>query len=73
MMANQGMPLTSRMMSVAHMPNRLHSPKAASTDRPTIMTPVRPNPTLLYTSTAQDEDPTGRLPSARAMYSSITR
>ena len=55
------------------MPNRLHRPRAASTDNPTIMTPVNPTPTLLYTSTAQDDAPAGRVPSASAMYSSMTR
>ena len=54
------------------MPNKLQIPRAASTDNPTIITPVNPTPTLLYTSTAQEEEPAGKVPSARAMYSSMT-
>lgn len=39
------------MMSVAHMPKRLQTPRAASTDKPTIITPVKPTPTRLHTNT----------------------
>ena len=55
------------------MPKRLHTPRAASTDSPTISTPVRPTPTLLYTNIAQEEEPAGIVPKAKAMYSSMTK
>jgi len=65
--------LASKMIRVAHIPNKLQIPRAANTDSPTIKTPVRPTPTLLYTSTAQEEEPAGTVPSAKAMYSSMTK
>ncbi|KAA6420495.1 MAG: hypothetical protein FRX49_09656 [Trebouxia sp. A1-2] len=65
--------LASKMMRVAHIPNKLQIARAANTDSPTINTPVRPNPTLLYTSTAQEEEPAGMVPSANAMYNSMTK
>lgn len=45
---------TSKMIRVAHIPNRLQRPRAASTDSPTISTPVSPTPTRLHNTNHQD-------------------